>query len=209
MNRTALPLVSAIAAVPLLLVVPEARGDSSRDSLTESYRLHASGDLSGAIRAMGDAVARHPQDYFRHLRLAYLQLTNGDYAKAAMTYGEASEMNRTAIEPLLGEQQALVNAGRYAEAERVGRMALRIDPKSYLAQSRLAWSLLMLKKYGEAADRYGDVIELYPADVDMHLGYAEALLGAGRKSQAAAAFQQVLDMVPGHKDAAAGLAACQ
>jgi tetratricopeptide (TPR) repeat protein len=156
---------------------------------------------------MTDVVARHPQDYFRHLRLAYLELTNGDYARAASTYGEASELNRGAIEPLLGEQQALVNAGRYAEAERVGRAALRVDPKNYLAQSRLAWSLLMLKKYGEAADRYGDVIDLYPADVDMHLGYAEALLGAGRKAQAAAAFQQVLDMVPGHKDAIAGLAA--
>ena len=142
----------------LILMVVLSASTALANDLADSYKLHAAGNLAGAIRFMKSAVEYSPRDYFPRLRLGYLQILAGDYAGAADSYSEAAELNPNAIEPKLGQQQAFVALAKYDEAERVGRAALKINPKNYLASSRLAWSLVQraASVLGRGGSLHGD-----------------------------------------------------
>jgi len=192
----------------LLLSASLAKADVAA-SLTESYRLHTAGDLAGAIKATRSAVDEAPRQYFLWVRLGYLQLIAADYGNSAESYRKAAELNPGSVEARLGQQQSLLALGRFEESEKAGKSALELDSDNYLAGSRLAWSLMQRRKYREAADQYLAVVALYPGDVDMRLGLANSLFSAGRKADAAKSYREVLAMIPEHKAAAAGLAACK
>ncbi len=178
-------------------------------ALAESYSLEAARNFAGAARSMRTVADAAPKAYFPRVRLAYLQLLAADYAGAADNYSRAAMLAPHAIEPLLGRQQALIAMERWDQAEKVGREILTRDPRSYLGSSRLAWTLYKRGDFAGAGEMYSRVLELYPADVEMRSGLGYALLGAGKKGAAAAAFREVLEMVPDHAGASAGLAAAR
>jgi tetratricopeptide (TPR) repeat protein len=207
MSRTFAPASIAAFVLGLVVLASEARSDSPSSALAESYRLHSSGDVAGAVRAMTQVVAEQPRQYFPRLRLAYLQFMAADYSAAAQNYAQAVELKPSAVEAVLGEQQALLAAGRYAEAEPLARQVLKEDPKSYLGNSRLAWTLYNLKRFDEAAAQYTIVLAMYPSDIEMRIGLGYSQLGGGHKAEASKTFREVLEMVPDNKSAVAGLAA--
>ncbi|HEV8548055.1 MAG TPA: tetratricopeptide repeat protein [Polyangiaceae bacterium] len=147
--------------------------------------------------------------YFKLLYRAYGELLAKDYAAAAADYGRAAKLLPRSIEALLGEQQALLALGRFADAEPVARAILERDADNYLATSRLAWTLFNLKRYKEAADVYTSVLELYPGDLEMMVGLGYSELRAGRKPAAAVAFRTALAISPKHPRARTGLAQCR
>lgn len=183
-------------------------GSPGPDALSRSYELEAKGNSPAAAQAMREVVDVAPDDYFPRLRLAYLELGARDYKAAAADYERAARLEPKALEPLLGWLLTLNTAESYSAAEGVAQRALALDPNNYVALSRLAWARYKLGHFAQSASAYKKVLEAYPADLEMRLGYGYALLGSGDKAEARSAFQRVLAMVPGQPRAKAGLAAC-
>ena len=180
----------------LFRAAPSASADAT-DPLSESYKLQTANVTAEAT----------PNTYFLRLRLAYLSSLVGDYAGAADAYRTAAKLAPAAIEPLLGQQLALVTLGRWEDAETVAKQILAIDPTSYLARSRLAWTRYKRKDFRGAAELYAALLALYPGDIDMRLGLGWSMLGLGRRDDATAAFHEVLTMVPKQSGATEGVAA--
>jgi tetratricopeptide (TPR) repeat protein len=200
-------VLAATLATSLVVTAPAVRADAAADPLAESYRLQTKNDLAGAIKATRKAIDATPSAYFPRIRLAYLDTLAGDWTGAAAAYHSAGELAPGAVEPLLGEQLALNALGKWDEAEGVGKRVLAIDPLNYLGRSRQAWSKYKRKDFRGAAEVYAALVALYPGDIDMRVGLGWSLLGLGRKPDAAAAFREVLTMVPGLASASEGLAA--
>lgn len=200
-------LVSASLLIALAGAALAQPSSTAADPLAASYKLEASKDVAGAVRAMRLAVEATPNAYFPRVRLAYLDALAGDQAGAADAYRAAAQLAPGAIEPLLGEQLALVTLARWDDAEQVGRQLVRLDPENYLARSRLAWTLYNRRDYRGAAQLYAAVVAAYPSDADLRAGLGWSLLALGRRADAAAAFREVLAMVPAHPGATKGLAA--
>jgi tetratricopeptide (TPR) repeat protein len=198
-----------VITVLALLAAPAvaASADAGGDALATSYQLQSDNDISGAVKAMKKAVEANPSSYFSRVRLAYLSALANDQAGAIEHYRAAAKLAPAAIEPLLGEQLALVTLGKWDDAETVGKQILAVDPQSYLARSRLAWTRYKKGDFRGSAEMYAAVLVQYPGDVDMRLGLGWSLLGLGRKDDAVAAFREVLSMVPKHAGATAGIAA--
>ncbi len=196
-------LLAASAAIATTGAVYPA--DPPPSPLSESYRLQTEGDFVGAQAAMLEVVEKAPRAYFPRLRLAWLQLLSVDYAAAAESYARAAALEPAAVEPLIGQQQALIALEKWDAAEKAGRDLLAKDPKNYLGISRLAWTLRMKRDFKAAAELYQRLLALYPSDAEMRIGLGYALLGAGKRHEAAEAFRAALAMVPGHADAEAGL----
>jgi Flp pilus assembly protein TadD len=72
--------------------------------------------------------------------------------------------------------------------------------------SRLAWTRYQKKNFRGAAELYAAILVQYPGDTEMRNGLGWSLLSLGRKDDAAAAFREVLAMVPRQADATQGLA---
>jgi tetratricopeptide (TPR) repeat protein len=181
----------------------------NRDLLGDSFALESRGLVAEALQASREAAEQSPSRYFPRLRSAYLELRLKHFSAAAEDYSRAAALAPRAIEPLLGRQQALVELGKFGEAEAVGRAVLARDADNYLGASRLAWTLFSLKRYEEAAKLYGRLLTLYPGDLEMMTGLGYAELRAGRKREAAEAFRSVLAIVSGHARAREGLSLCR
>jgi tetratricopeptide (TPR) repeat protein len=179
------------------------------DPLGASFSLEARGLLKEAVRASREAAERKPAEYFPRLRTAYLELKLKQFGAAADDYARAATLAPRSVEPLLGRQQALVELGKYRDAEAVAREVLARDADNYLGSSRLAWTLYSMGRYAEAAQVYARVLTLYPGDLEMMTGLGYAELKAGRKSEAAEAFRAVLAIVSSHARARQGLALCR
>jgi Tfp pilus assembly protein PilF len=199
-------IAQIVLVVVLALVLRSAAASSDSDVLADSYKLQAT-DLAAAVKAMRKVVDASPNAYFPRLRLAYLSSLAGDHVAALAAYRAAAKLAPSAIEPLLGEQLALVTLARWDDAEVVAKRVLARDPQSYLARSRLAWTRYNKKDYRGATELYAAIVAQYPGDVDMRDGLGWSLLALGRKDDAATAFREVLTMVPKQAGATEGLAA--
>ena len=202
--------VSLVLAGALALGGPQGKGEeAAAKALTASYQLQAIADYGGAIQLMRPLVDASPKAYFLRLRLAYLFLQKGEYQNSADSYRAAAQLEPAAVEPLLGQQQALMALERYDDAEKVGRELLQRDPRNYLGLSRQAWIQFKRESYAASADLYQQVLALYPGDVEMLSGLGYAQVWLGKKSTAEATFRKVLANVPGHLSATTGLTYCK
>lgn len=78
-------------------------------------------------------------------------------------------------------------------------------PADYRGNSRLAYILYSMGRYGAAAGRYAIVLARYPSDVEMRAGLGWSLRKQGRTADARSAFDAVLQVAPSHVSAREGL----
>ena len=102
---------------------------------------------------------------------------------------------RTAIREQLARQLvALEDWDALAELYREG---VRLEPQSALARQRLGLTLLFaLAQPAEAVTTLEEAVKLAPQDAEARLGLAQALVAAGRATEAAAAFEATLGLDP-------------
>jgi tetratricopeptide (TPR) repeat protein len=200
-----IPAIAAVAALSLLLSSSPSVARAIPNPLAESYRLEASGDLKHAVQAASIAARKAPQEYFPMLRLAHLEFLAKSYTAAAIHYAEAADLAPDAIEPLLGQLQALVASEHFDQALVVADAALRLDSKNYVALSRRAWARYQRGQYPKAAFEYSELVTLYPGDIEMRIGRAYALSGAKKFVEAGIEFREVLKRVPGEPRARTAL----
>lgn len=199
-----------LPAAVLILTGLAAHGwaaDGSPAAFQRSYQFEATGDLRGALDALEKVGPEQELRYTLCLRRAWLNYCLGDHRKAIESYGLASQRAPSAVEPLLGLMLPQMAIRLWRDAEQTGRRVLKLDPKSYLGQSRLAWTLYNLGRYPEAEKTYAAVLEGYPADVEMRVGLGWALLKQSKLAEARREFAVVLAIAPTHLSASQGMQA--
>lgn len=201
----AIPAIAVVATLSMMLTSNTVAAKLVPDPLAESYRYELAGDWVHATQSAAEATKQRPREYFTVLRLAYLELSTQQYRSAAEHYSVAASFAPKAIEPLLGQLQALVLDSEFEPAITVTDKILNLDPNNYVARSRRAWALYRLERYAAAAAEYSTVVEQYPGDIEMRLGRAYALSGARMPVEAALEFREVLKRVPNDKRAKAAL----
>lgn len=91
---------------------------------------------------------------------------------------------------------AMLNSGRYADCERVLAEIEKIDPhckEMYLIRGE---ALMGQSKFVEATELYEKVLELHPADANLHHLHAMALEFSGDSVAAMLAFQRAAELSP-------------
>jgi DNA-binding helix-hairpin-helix protein with protein kinase domain/Flp pilus assembly protein TadD len=88
--------------------------------------------------------------------------------------------------------------GRYDDAARSYREALRLNPNMAQAQHELGYSLYKLKKYNESIEASRKAAALAPKNTETYRNLGLALGAVGRWAEAVKAFQRAVDLDPFH-----------
>ena len=109
--------------------------------------------------------------------------------KAVSGSPDADELNDRAVELCL--------KNRHAEAVKLLRQAIGIDPKSTITRRNLGIALFILRDYDEAVDLLKQVRAQEAAPNAKTLGFlGEALFAIGKSEESLAAFQKALETEP-------------
>jgi tetratricopeptide (TPR) repeat protein len=186
--------------------------DAQRDlgfALVQRVRETADPSLYAPARAAFDAaLGEHPDDAVALVGVAGLQLGKHEFADALETARAALRRSPNLVAARAAEVDALVELGRYDEADRVAgiMLGLRADVStlarvSYLAElrGRVPAALAAMRQASQQ-----------PGLAPENSAYVHALLGNllvanGDATAARAAYRAALDLVPDHPPSLAGL----
>lgn len=192
------------AALAMLLALPAPARADDPGAYTKSYTLETQGRPRKALGALDAVSTAGKKTYFYNLRRAWLLYSSGDYQASIKSYRKASSLAPKAIEPLLGMMLPQMALRLWSDTADTARKVLRLDPKNYLARSRLAYSLYNLGRYADAEAAYRAVLEGYPGDIEMKAGLGWALLKQGKTAEAVRVFDAILAVAPAHASANTG-----
>jgi len=192
-----------------LMAAGPAAAQSVGELFESSFAKEATGKTAEALADVTNILRKKPEHYTANLRAGWLNYLAKNYNESIRFYRKAIAVSPRALEPQLGLMLPLMAAKRWSEAERVGQTVLRTDRRSYLARSRLAYIHFSRHSYAKAEGFYDAVLADYPADTEMMLGLGWTLLKQGRKADARAMFQRVLEIHRKNANAKAGLRAAQ
>lgn len=100
------------------------------------------------------------------------------------------------VQSRLQAASAMLEAGRYADCERVLVEIEKIDPSCKEMQLIRGEALMSQNKFIEAATLYEKVLESYPGDANLHHLHAMALEFSGDSVAAMIAFQRAAELSP-------------
>ena len=191
----------------LFLLAPvSAFGNDTPELFQESYALEANYQYEQALKR----IERVPSDgdlaYVVPLRKGWLLYLLGRYADSVEAYEQALAA-QPAVEARLGLSLPLMALRRWGEAEETCRKVLEEAPGNYLALSRLSYILYSAGRYAPAEAAYQEVVNLFPADMEMQAGLGWSQLKQGKIDQAKKTFAWVLKTSPDYSSAAEGLEA--
>jgi serine/threonine protein kinase/tetratricopeptide (TPR) repeat protein len=175
--------------------------DLSPDQLkgdTDRPIAEVSTDSLDALRAYQAGLA-HIRQGANQSALPFLQDAVASDPKFAMALAKLAE--------------AHLNLGENHEAERVMKKAKEVSEASPLPLVERyiihAISALVEDDLETAAESYGELSRLYPADPDIQLSHAQSLEKTGQTPESAEAYQRVLTLSPGNGAALLGLGRAQ
>jgi tetratricopeptide (TPR) repeat protein len=165
---------------------------AASDPLLQSYDQEAGGHMKEALAALAQLPPARKDTYLGWLREGWLLYRLGRHAEAVESYRKAITAAPRAVEPRLGILLPQLALHRWADAEKVAKETLQLDPASYLATLRLAFVYYNQHRYAESAALYQKLRELYPGDTDVRSGLSWALLKGGKTADAAREFRELL-----------------
>ena len=148
-------------------------------------------------RAGGDS-------FMSSLRSGWLCYLKAAYPEAEQNYANASKLQPTAINPVLGLLTVAQATKDGKKIERAAEAVLKVEPSNYRANMALGGGFLAARDYRRAAFAYRRVLTVYPDDVDARSGAAWALYYAGDKHEALYHFRAILSMYPDYPYAQQG-----
>jgi tetratricopeptide (TPR) repeat protein len=98
--------------------------------------------------------------------LGLSRLAIGDYAGAVEELATARRLGAADADTFLGQAEAQIELGRFADAEKNARAALTADPRSVLGRTHLAIALGEQGKTAAGLDECLDALKLAPGDAD-------------------------------------------
>src|SRR5579863_876961 len=105
------------------------------------------------------------------------------------------------ITPLIAQGVAAQNAQRYAEAERVYRAALQIDPTDPRALALLGTLAGIAGQFQLAIDLFTRALQRDPANADLYHNIGETHRQVGDTAKALPAFNRAIELRPNHYEA--------
>jgi len=166
-------------------------------------------NLSGAIDAISEAIAIHPDDPELHRNLGYVHAENVDFERAIECYRHALTLNPEDVDAHNSLGVSLKQSGQLDLATEHLREALRLRPDIPTLYQNLAEILRLQGKLDEATKLYEQAVQIAPNIAVFKNGLGVLLQLDGKLKQAIARFQEALVLEPDHPLYAHNLAEAQ
>jgi superkiller protein 3 len=150
-----------------------------------------SSDPAVARKALEKLLEKNPRSAMLLGRLGASYRTD-DPARSLDYYRRASEIQPDAAEYAIGYAAALVQARRFADAARILRQVVRLNPDNYAAHANLATALYESKRYSEAIPEYQWILSAKPDVSVVHYFIATSHDYLGEYPQALASYEKFL-----------------
>lgn len=182
-------------ALALILTLPAL---AQNDPWAESYRLEAQKNYDQAARALRSL----PQNLeLVQLRGAYLAYMQGHHDEALKGYRRALEINPLSLDAQLGLTLPLLAQHRWNEAAIECRKVLDQCAWNYWAHLRLLVAEEGLQQWKTLAVHGRELARRYPSDASASVYWARGEARSGNRDEATRAYQRVIQLYPGHKEA--------
>ena len=168
------------------------------DSIKNSYILEAQGKYVQAYKLMNTLSINDSRNYLAHLRAGWLAYLSGYLSKSIYYYRKAIVLAPDAIDPGPGLKLPLIPLGHQKQAQTTGLSILRKDAANLTVRSRLAWSYYLAGNYKRSEIYYKAIIKHYPANGEMHIGLAWALIKQSKKKKARKILNLADKILPGN-----------
>lgn len=207
------PTVAEIDRLRAAILSDPTDADAQRDlgfALTQRVRETADPSLyAPALVALETALKLEPDDALALVGVAGIQLGKHEFADALVTATRAIELSPTLVPARTAQVDALVELGRYEEADAAAGAMLGLSAD--LATLARASYLAELRGNVKAAVGAMQLAARSPGLAPENTAYVSALLGNllvydGDPAGAARAYESALDLVPGHAPSLAGQA---
>jgi tetratricopeptide (TPR) repeat protein len=199
--------------VPALLLAslafcPLAQADKS-SAWQASYDAETAGKFEQALDELKRLPAPQRDAYLANYRRGWLYYRLGRLAQSVASYVAAVNLEPASIEARVAVLLPMMALEQWRDVELTAQEVLKRDPENYLARQRLAFAKYSTKHFSEAEVLYRRLLVLYPSDVEMRAGLGWTVLGMGKAKDAAALFNQVLEVSSAHAGATRGLQAAR
>ncbi len=141
-------------------------------------------------------------------KLATVLLRRENPEEAALMFARMVEVDPDSADTRYRAGYGFAEVGRYADAQREYRAAIRIKPDHVGALNNLGMSLAQENKFAEAREFFLRALALMPDSADVHNNVGQTLLDENRKNDARPYFEAALRLDPNHEMAKENLAAC-
>jgi len=192
----------------VLVATPSVAEDEQARHFASSVELETKGKYQDALDSLLKVTDQRKNSYMYHLRKGWLLYLLGKYDDSITAYKAAIAKDSGSLEAKLGIIVPQLAARKWVDAERAALEVLKLDARSYLGLSRLAYAYYNLTRYSDAEKAYKRVVDLYPGDVDMRSGYAWALFKQGKYEAAKKEFKHILRFAPKHSASLQGIGLC-
>ena len=163
--------------------------------------------LAEAVRQYEAALSAEPSYAEAHNNLGAVLLRQGRFDEAVAHYSAAARLKPEYLY-YFNLANALVDAGKPAEAVPNYQQALRLNPGSGAAHRNLGLALQAQGQNEAAMAEFRAALELQPDDEGAEYQLANRLAEAGRLEEAIARYQAALRLDPQHAESYNGLGIC-
>lgn len=132
---------------------------------------------------------------YKSLGLSYLNIE--EWQRSAKALGTAAATGAGDAECLIGLAEARIELGKFVEAEKNARAALRKTPRSARGRAALAVALGRQKRRAAGLSECAEALKLAPTDADVLRAKGLVLDLAGKLDEAIKAYQEAVDSRPG------------
>jgi len=147
-------------------------------------------------------IALDPKMSEAYLNLGILLLDKQEFAAAVPPLRKAVDLLPAQSHPRYLLAVALDRSGDHAGAAEAFEALLQLDPNDVTAINYLGWAALRNGRPAAAEARFWRAVEIQPKEPEGHKGLAESL-DAQKKSEAAAAYRDYLELMPNDAEARA------
>ncbi|MCG3189991.1 MAG: Beta-barrel assembly-enhancing protease [Burkholderiaceae bacterium] len=153
-------------------------------------------DFDGAVKTMQRALDRAPQNESVARDLADLYTRGGKIDQALKVARDLQAKRPGSVAGLVLEGDILARARSWPQAERAYRAALKIEPESASAATKVYSVLLADGRKKQADDWMGQWITAHPSDLPMRMAAADAALRGRNFAAAIKLYEELLRLEP-------------
>ncbi len=174
---------------------------AANDAWAKSYELEAKGQYLPAAAALDALANKRPANEFVLLRRGWLLYLGGAFDESIKEYTRAMNLNSKSLDARLGLTLPLLAMQKWDDAALYARQVLEVAPWQYYAHVRLLVCEEAKRDWNTVYRHAQEVAQRYPSDPTLQVYLARAAVNLKKTSEARAAYERVLEQVPGHIEA--------
>jgi tetratricopeptide (TPR) repeat protein len=170
---------------------PDARG------LAASFLLER-GDITQALVALQQVVARAPQNPVAHYNLGRAYFLHGQPEQARQEFNRAIELRTDYMAARLALAQLQVVRGEYDEAQKAAQEILQMDPSNRTAMLIQSQAMMGQRKYEDSRAVLAGILKANPSSTDAIFQTGIVDLQENKFKEAEEAFRKAYELNPGN-----------